>query len=100
MGRPSVRKRRRSERRTKVDADQVIDQTLALIDRAEWSVAGQIVDRLLRCLQERQEQREHATAVAAQAIRRAERERVSSPPKPALRIAANIAKLPELLRKN
>ena len=69
MGRPSVRKRRRSEGRTRIDADQVIDQTLALIDRAEWSVAGQIVDRLLRCLQERQEQREHATAVATEAIR-------------------------------
>jgi len=68
MGRPSVRKRRRSERPTKVDADQVIDQTLALIDRAEWSVAGQIIDRLLRCLQERQEQRLRATDVAKEAI--------------------------------
>ena len=69
MGRPSVRKRRRSERGTKVDADQVIDQTLALIDRADWSVAGQIIDRLLRCLQERQQRHEHAVAVATEAIR-------------------------------
>ena len=67
---PSVRKRRRRERHTRIDADQVIDQTLALIDRAEWSVAGQIIDRLLRCLQERQRQREHAAAVATEAIRR------------------------------
>jgi hypothetical protein len=66
---PSVRKRRRRERRTTVDADQVIDQTLALIDRAEWSVAGQIIDRLLRCLQERQQQHERAVAVATEALR-------------------------------
>ena len=65
----SVRKRRRRERHTRIDADQVIDQTLALIDRAEWSVAGQIIDRLLRCLQERQQRHEHAVAVATEAIR-------------------------------
>ena len=66
---PSVRKRRRRERHTRIDADQVIDQTLALIDRADWSVAGQIIDRLLRCLQERQQQHEHAVAVATETIR-------------------------------